>query len=142
MEDRLMEDRQSCLSSTTLLSSVAFCMPDHDAENAVRQSFTRQKFMATIGARLIRIEPGVIEIELPFSDHIGQQTGFVHGGVISAIADTACGYAALTLMPAGSEVVSVEFKVNLLAPAQGERFLAQGRVIRAGKTLMVCSADV
>ena len=117
-------------------------MPEHDAEIAVRESFARQKFMATIGARLIRVEPGVIEIELPFSGHIGQQTGFVHGGVISAIADTACGYAALTLMPAGSEVVSVEFKVSLLAPAQGDRFLAQGRVIRAGKTLTVCSADV
>ena len=79
---------------------------------------------------------------LPFSDGIGQQTGVVHAGVIAAIADSACGGAALTLMPPGSDVVSVEFKLNLLAPARGERFVARARVVRAGKTLSVCSADV
>jgi uncharacterized protein (TIGR00369 family) len=108
----------------------------------VHESFLRQKFMTAIGAKLIRVEPGQVEIELPFSDAICQQSGVVHAGVLASIADSACGYAALTLMPAGSDVVSVEFKLNLLAPAAGERFLARARVIRAGRTLTVCSADV
>jgi uncharacterized protein (TIGR00369 family) len=117
-------------------------MPENDLETSVRESFTRLRFMATIGARLIHVAPGQIEIELPFSEHLGQQSGVVHAGVLAAIADTACGYAALTMMPAGSDVVSVEFKLNLLAPATGERFIARARVIRGGKTLTVCSADV
>jgi len=98
--------------------------------------------MATIGAQPGRIRPGEVEIVLPFSERIGQQAGVVHAGVIAAIADSACGGAALTLMPPGSDVVSVEFKLNLLAPARGERFVARARVVRAGKTLSVCSADV
>jgi uncharacterized protein (TIGR00369 family) len=117
-------------------------MPEESFKTAVRGSFTRQTFMVTIGAKLIRIAAGEVDIEMPFSDRIGQQSGFVHAGVITAIADTACGYAALTRMPEGSEVVSVEFKLNFLAPAVGERFVARGRVVRAGKTLTVCTADV
>ncbi len=109
---------------------------------AIHESFQRQKFMAMIGAKLMRVVPGEVEIEVPFSDAISQQSGAVHAGVLAAIADTACGYAAFTLMPAGSDVVSVEFKLNLLAPAAGERFVARARVIRAGRTLTVCSADV
>lgn len=108
----------------------------------VHELFDRQKFMATIGARLIRVEPGEVDIELPFSDALGQQAGFVHAGAIAAIADSACGFSALTMMPAGSDVVSVEFKLNLLAPARGETFIARGRVLRAGRTLTVCRADV
>ena len=111
-------------------------------EEAVRESFGRQKLMALIGAKLIRVASGEIEIELPFSEQIGQQSGVVHAGVLAAIADSACGYAALTRMPAGSDVVSVEFKLNLLAPAAGERFVARGRVVRSGRTLSVCTADV
>jgi uncharacterized protein (TIGR00369 family) len=98
--------------------------------------------MSTIGAKPGRVAAGEAEIELPFSERIGQQSGVVHAGVIAAIADSACGGAALTLMPPGSDVVSVEFKLNLLAPARGERFVARARVLRAGKTLTVCSADV
>ncbi len=109
---------------------------------AVRESFQRQKFMVTIGAKLIRVAPGEVEIELPFDADIGQQGGLVHAGVITAIADSACGGAALTLMPAGSDVLSVEFKMNLLAPARGERFVARARVLRSGRTLTVCAADV
>jgi uncharacterized protein (TIGR00369 family) len=109
---------------------------------AVHESFRRQKFMMTIGAKLIRVAPGEVEIELPFGAAIEQQGGSVHAGVITAIADSACGGAALTLMPAGSDVVSVEFKLNFLAPARGERFVARGRVLRTGRTLTVCAADV
>ena len=109
---------------------------------AVRQSFERQRFMKTIGAKLIRVAPGEVEIELPSSDVFEQQAGSVHAGVITAIADSACGGAALTLMAAGSDVVSVEFKVNFLAPARGERFIARGRVVRGGRTLSICTADV
>ncbi len=109
---------------------------------AVVESFQRQPFMTAIGARLVRVLPGEVEVELPFSEAISQQSGVVHAGALAAIADSACGYAALTLMPAGSDVVSVEFKVNLLAPAAGERFVAHARVVRAGRTLTVCTADV
>ena len=108
----------------------------------VKDAFARQKFMETIGARLARVEPGGVDIELPFSEALGQQSGIVHAGAITAIADSACGFAALTMWPDGSDVVSVEFKINLLAPARGEKFIAKGRVLRAGKTLTVCRADV
>lgn len=104
--------------------------------------FARQKFMATLGARLVRVEPGEVDIEMPFSDAIGQQSGLVHAGAITAIADSACGGAALTMWPDGSDVVSIEFKINLLAPARGETFVAKARVLRAGKTITVCRADV
>lgn len=116
-------------------------MPVETVERVIRESFERQTFLATIGAKLTRVSPGEVEIELPAAAHIGQQSGAVHAGVIAAIADTACGYAALTRMPDGSDVLSVEFKLNLLAPARG-RLVARGRVIRSGRTLSVCSADV
>lgn len=105
-------------------------------------SFTRQRMMQTIGAELSRVSPGEVEIALPFRDDLTQQHGFVHAAAITAIVDSACGYAALTLMEPGVEVLSVEFKVNLLAPAVGERFVAHGRVVRSGKTLTVCSGEV
>jgi uncharacterized protein (TIGR00369 family) len=111
-------------------------------EERVRQSFARQQFMSTIGATLTRVAPGEVEIELAFRGDLVQQTGTLHAAVLAAIADSACGYAALTLMPEGAEVVSVEFKVNLLEPAIGERFVARARVVRGGRTLTVCSADV
>lgn len=111
-------------------------------EDTVRESFARQTFLASIGATLIRIAPGEVDLELPFRADLVQQSGALHAGVLSAIGDTACGYAALTLMPAGAEVWSVEFKINLLAPAVARRFLARGRVVRSGKTLSVCTADI
>src|SRR5262245_42969793 len=101
-------------------------------EEAVRQSFARQTFLSTIGAALTRVAEGEVEIELPWRADLMQQSGSLHAGVVSAIADTACGYAALTKMPEGSEVLSVEFKVNLLAPATGSRFVARARVVRSG----------
>lgn len=98
--------------------------------------------MATLGARILSVTPGEVLIELAWSEELAQQHGVLHAGVVASIADSACGYAALSLMPAGSTVMSVEFKVNLLAPGRGERFLANGRVRRAGRTLSVCEGTV
>ena len=108
----------------------------------VARSFAQQPIMNLIGARLSLVEPGVIEITLPYRADLAQQHGYLHAGVITTIADSACGYAAFTLMPAGSNVLSVEFKVNLLRPAQGEEFVARAEVIKAGRTLTVVRADV
>jgi uncharacterized protein (TIGR00369 family) len=116
--------------------------PDPAFESRIRSSFAQQGLMKTIGARLLKVDPGEVRIELPYSKAITQQHGFIHAGILSTIADNACGYAAYTLMPAGSEVLGVENKINFLAPAKGERFVAIGKVIKAGRTLAVCSGDV
>ena len=108
----------------------------------VRESFTRQTIMNLIGGELTRVEPGVIEITLPYRADLTQQHGYVHAGIITTIADSACGYAAYTLMPPGSDVLAVEFKVNLLRPAQGDAFVARAEVIKSGRTLTVVRADV
>jgi uncharacterized protein (TIGR00369 family) len=108
----------------------------------VRDSFARQPAMATLGATLARVAPGECDIGLPFSPALCQQNGFLHAGVIAAIADSANGYAAYSLAPAGTDVLAVEFKINLMAPARGERFEARGRVLRPGRTLTVCLAEV
>jgi len=108
----------------------------------VKESFANQTVMALIGAELTRVEPGVIEIRLPYRANLAQQHGYVHAGIITTIADSACGYAAYTLMPAGSDVLAVEFKVNLLRPAKGETFVARAEVIKSGRTLTVVRADV
>ena len=98
--------------------------------------------MATLGATLTRVEPGIVEIRLPFRPDLTQQHGFIHAAAVAAIADSACGYAAFTLMPAGTGVLSIEYKINLLAPAEGEALVARARVIRPGRTITVCWADV
>jgi uncharacterized protein (TIGR00369 family) len=108
----------------------------------VERSFAQQPIMNLLGARLTLVASGVVEITLPYRADLAQQHGYLHAGVVTTIADSACGYAAYTLMPAGSEVLSVEFKVNLLRPAQGETFVARAEVIKAGKTLTVVRADV
>ena len=108
----------------------------------VRQSFAKQAIMGLIGGELTRVEPGVIEITLPYRPDLTQQDGYVHAGIVTTIADSACGYAAYTLMPPESEVLAVEFKVNLLRPAKGEKFLARAEVIKPGRTLTVVRADV
>ena len=115
---------------------------DPDFERRVRDSFGRQRFMTTIGARLSRVTPGEVDIELPITEALTQQHGFLHAGALATAADSACGYAALSLMPAGAAVLSIEFKINMLAPAAGDSVVAQGRVLRAGKTITVCRADV
>ena len=115
---------------------------DTNFESRVRASFARQRMMLTIGARLARVSAGEVEIELPFREDLTQQHGYLHAGVVTSIVDSACGYAALTLTPESAEVVSVEFKINLLSPAVGERFIARSRVMRAGRNLTVCAGDV
>ena len=121
-------------------------MPVHPSnsefEADVRESFSRQELMRTLGAELESVAAGRVHVALRARPELSQQAGLLHAGAIAAIADSACGYAALTLMPAGADVVSVEFKLNLLAPARGDRFVARGEVVRAGKTLTVCRADV
>ncbi|MDB4877242.1 MAG: hypothetical protein JWM41_3688 [Gemmatimonadetes bacterium] len=111
-------------------------------ESRVRASFDKQTFMATIGARLTRVAAGEVDIEVAMRPDLVQQHGFLHAGVLASAADSACGYAALSLMPTGAAVLSIEFKINLLAPASGERVVAAGRVLRAGKTITVCRGDV
>jgi uncharacterized protein (TIGR00369 family) len=108
----------------------------------VRKSFAEQSIMQVISAELTRVEPGMVEISLPYRRDLTQQNGYLHAGIITTIADSAAGYAAFSLMPAGSGVLSVEFKVNLLRPAQGERFVARAEVIKPGKNLTVVRADV
>jgi uncharacterized protein (TIGR00369 family) len=108
----------------------------------IRRSFARQKIMDLLGAKLCLVEAGVIEISLAYRTDLTQQNGYLHAGVLAAVADSACGYAAYSLMPANSEVLSVEFKVNLLRPARGEAFLAHAEVIKPGRTLSVVRADV
>ena len=108
----------------------------------VRESFARQAFMTTIGAALVSVKPGEVVIEVASRPELTQQHGFLHAGVIASIADSACGYAAFTLMPPDHAVLSVEFKQNQLAPARGERFRATGRVVKSGRTLTVCTAEV
>jgi uncharacterized protein (TIGR00369 family) len=119
-----------------------FTAQDANFEARVRASFERQGFMGTLNARLARVEPGLVEIEMPFSKAITQQHGFAHAAAITAILDSACGYAALSLMPEGAEVLSVEFKMNFLAPAVGSSFRAIGTVARAGRTVSVCQGEV
>lgn len=114
---------------------------DPGFETRVRRSFARQRAMETIGARLARVAPGEVDVELAFRDDLTQQNGFLHAGIVSTVMDSACGYAAFTLMPADAGVLSIEFKVNLLAPARGERIIARGRVVRAGRTISVTTAD-
>jgi uncharacterized protein (TIGR00369 family) len=115
---------------------------DPDFEAQARASFARQAYMATIGASILRVAPGEVDLGLAFRADLTQQHGYLHAGVVTALVDSACGFAAFTLMPAGSGVVSVEFKVNLLAPSVGERMIARGRVLRPGRTLTVCSGEV
>jgi len=112
------------------------------AYERVSASFAAQGLMATMGARLAFVEDGEVHIEMPFSAALSQQHGYLHAGATTSIVDSACGYAALTRAPAGSEVVSAEFKINLLRPARGLRFLAVGRVVAAGRLLTVCTGEV
>jgi uncharacterized protein (TIGR00369 family) len=111
-------------------------------EAKVRDSFARQTAMHTIGARIAALAPGYCEIELPYRRDLCQQHGYLHAGITTTIADSAAGYAAYSLMPPDASVLTVEFKVNLMAPAAGERFLARGSVVRPGRTLVVVEAEV
>ena len=115
---------------------------DPDFEARVRTSFAKQRFMSTLGARLESVAPGEVTIAISFNEALTQQHGFLHAGAVTAVIDSACGYAGLSLMEPGAAVLAVEFKVNLLAPAAGREFLAIGRVARAGRTLSVCTGEM
>lgn len=108
----------------------------------IKQSFSKQTIMSLIGAELTCVNPGIVEISLPYRADLAQQHGYLHAGIVTTIADSACGYAAYSLMPPNSEVLSVEFKVNLLRPAKGDMFSAVAEVVKSGKTLTVVRADV
>lgn len=115
---------------------------DAGYERRTRESFAKQGAMAHLGAVLERVQPGIVEISLPYRDELSQQHGFFHAGIVATVADSAGGYAAYTLFPADAGVLTVEFKVNLMAPADGERIVATGRVVRSGRTITVASFDV
>ncbi len=119
-----------------------FTAPDLDFAKRVETSFSAQGIMGHIGARLRLVEPGVCEIELPYSDGVCQQHGFFHGGAVGTIADSAGGYAAFSLMEASDGVLTVEYKLNFMASANGELLVARGRVVRPGRTLTVARAEV
>lgn len=116
-------------------------VPAADFEDRIRASFARQQAMTTIGAELTLVSPGTVEIEMPFSEALTQQHGFLHAGIISTALDSACGYAAFSLMPENAGVLTIEFKVNLLAPGKGERFLFRGSVTKPGRTIIVADGE-
>ncbi len=119
-----------------------FNPPDPNFARRVRTSFAKQQLMKTLGARLIKINAGDVHVELPYNLAWTQQNKHLHAGILTAILDNACGYAAYSLMPAASDVIVVELKINFLAPAKGEKFIAMGKVIKAGRTLTVCQGEV
>ncbi|CAN0431776.1 unnamed protein product [Phaeothamnion confervicola] len=119
-----------------------FVAPDAGFAERVRDSFGRQPAMHMIGAHVSAVEPGFCEVTLPVTEKVTQQHGFVHGGVTGMIADSAAGYAAFSLMPPDSSPLTVEYKINMLNPAAGERLVARARVIKSGKTLVITQGDV
>lgn len=113
-----------------------------DVQSRIRSSFDKQGLMHTLGATLVHVSAGHVEIEMRPAPAISQQHGFVHAGAVSSIADSAAGYAALSVMPADTGVLTTEFKINLLAPAAGDRIIARGRVVKAGRTLTLAQTEV
>jgi uncharacterized protein (TIGR00369 family) len=114
---------------------------DPQFESRVRSSFEKQGVMKTIGGILVKVIPGEVHIEFSFHESLTQQHGYIHAGVITAVVDSACGYAAYTLMPAGSEVLTIEYKVNFMSPAKGQRFLGIGKVLKPGRNITVCTGE-
>jgi uncharacterized protein (TIGR00369 family) len=119
-----------------------FVPKNADFAARVRDSFARQGAMALIGAKLSHVAPGAVDIAVDFRPELSQQHGYFHGGIVGTAADSAGGYAAFSLMPADASVLTVEYKMNLVAPAHGTRLVAKGRVIKPGRTLTVCQVDV
>jgi uncharacterized protein (TIGR00369 family) len=138
----LVAARQRRNNATTQLQAVQPNISMTTTESRIATSFAAQGLMITLGASLVHVGDGEVHIALPFAKHLSQQHGYVHAGAITSILDSACGYAALTKAPPGMEVVTAEFKINLMRPALGERFLAVGRVQSAGKLLTVCTGEV
>jgi uncharacterized protein (TIGR00369 family) len=122
-----------------MMAATIVSAPDY--EERVRKSFARQNVMTTIGAELTLVTPGTVEIEMAYSGALTQQHGFLHAGIISTALDSACGYAAFSMMPENAAVLTIEFKVNLLAPGKGERFLFRGSVTKPGRTIVVADGQ-
>ena len=122
-----------------MMAATIVSAPDY--EERVRKSFARQSVMSTIGAELTLVTPGTVEIEMAYSPDLTQQHGFLHAGIISTALDSACGYAAFSMMPENAAVLTIEFKVNLLAPGKGERFLFRGSVTKPGRTIVVADGQ-
>ncbi len=120
---------------------MTFQPKDPKFADRVRASFARQRMMQTLGVEITRLAPGEIELAMPYEAAFTQQHGFIHAGIMATVLDSACGYAAFSLMPTDAAVLTVEFKTNLLAPAQGERFLFRARVVKPGRTLTVCDGQ-
>ncbi|MGI9484310.1 MAG: PaaI family thioesterase [Geminicoccaceae bacterium] len=118
----------------------SFEAKDPNYQSRVEASFDRQQAMHTLGIKLIKLLPGETELSMPYSQAYTQQHGFLHAGIVTTALDSACGYAAFSLMPDDAAVLTVEFKTNLIAPAQGERFFFRGRVVKPGRTITVCEA--
>jgi uncharacterized protein (TIGR00369 family) len=125
-----------------VMIEATFSAPDPNYDERCRASFARQGAMTLLGATIEALAPGHCVIEVPFRSDLAQQHGYFHAGITSAVADSAGGYAGLTLFPATAEVLTVEFKINLIAPAQGERLVADAHVVRCGRTLTICTVDV
>jgi uncharacterized protein (TIGR00369 family) len=123
------------------MTGAGVALSDAQAE-VIRQSFARSGFMTGMGARIVTLEPGRCVLEMPFSDRVTQQHGFFHGGAVVTLADTAGGYAAMTLVPDGIDVLTLEYKINFLRPALGERINAEGHVLRAGRNIIVTRVDI
>ena len=119
-----------------------FTPQDPDYINKVKDSFQRQNAMATIGTRIEKLEPGLVELAFDYDASLTQQHGFIHAGIVSTVMDSACGYAGFSLMPENTAVLTIEFKVNLLAPAQGESFIAVGMVKKPGRTITVADGEL
>jgi uncharacterized protein (TIGR00369 family) len=124
------------------MADMAFKAPNPDFAAVVAESFARQGFLETIGAELAGVRPGEVDLRFAAGPHLTQQHGFVHAGVATTVADTACGYAALSLAPAGFDVLSIEFKMNFLAPAKSPDYLCTARVVKPGRSITVCEAEV
>ena len=119
-----------------------FAPRNADFANRVRSSFAAQPMMSHLRAKISRVEAGAVDVEIPFQLQLTQHNGFLHGGTIATLGDTACGYSAYSLLDIDQDVLTVEFKINYLSPGVGERIVAQGRVLRLGRTLIIASGDV
>jgi uncharacterized protein (TIGR00369 family) len=127
--------------SSSLEKQPAFEPQDPDYRVRVENSFARQKAMTLLGITLARVDPGEIELMFPYREELTQQHGFIHAGILATALDSACGYAAFSLMPPQAAVLTIEFKTNLLAPGQGDHFRVVGRVVKPGRTITVCQAE-
>lgn len=122
--------------------SLIFKPDNPDFEQRVVASFNRQNVMKTVGASIVEVGPGEVTIQFPFNPELTQQHGFIHAGIVSTVLDSACGYAAFSLMPENAAVLTIEFKVNLLSPAQGDRFVATGKVKKPGRNIFVAEGEL